>query len=84
LPGVKSITPTTGDNTSPLALPSAGRKGASPIPFVPKIEPIVPEVNDKGGESDGREEDGTCHDGFIEGEMILCSFSAYSAYSLLV
>jgi hypothetical protein len=59
-------------------LPSAGRKGASPIPFVPKIVPIVPGVNDKGGESDAREEDDTCHDGLIEGEMILCSYSAYS------
>jgi hypothetical protein len=77
VPGVKSITPTTGD-TSPSAFPSAGRKGASPIQFVPKIVPPVPDVNDKTGGSDVREEDDTCHDGLIEGEMIFCSYSAYS------
>jgi hypothetical protein len=70
LPGVKSITPTTGENTSALALPSAGRKAASPLPFVPKIvRPEVPDVDDKAGGSIAREEDGTCHDGLIEGEM---------------
>jgi hypothetical protein len=65
LPGVKSITPTTGE-TSPLALPLAGRKGASPVrTFVPKIVQLeVPDVHDKAGESDA-----TCHDGLNEGEM---------------
>jgi hypothetical protein len=70
LPGVQSITPTAGEHTSALALPSAGRKGASPLPFVPKIARLeVPDVDDKAGGSDAREEDGTCHDGMNKGEM---------------
>jgi hypothetical protein len=75
LPGVKSITPTTGD-TSPSACPSAGRKGASPRQFVPKIVP--PFSDDKADGRDAREKDDTCHDGVIEGEIIFRSCSAYS------
>jgi hypothetical protein len=75
LPGVK-LTSTTGDTTSPLALQSAGRKGASPIQFVPKTVPLVSDV--KAGSDARQQEDDTCHDGLNKGEMLFCSCSAYS------